>query len=136
LSIKCNTLFLPIEVGVLKDPVAVNIGNPHIVFFVDDVSKIPLLSLGPKLENHVFFPKRVNVSIVQIKRSGKIVLRVWERGTGITASCGSAACAALVASVLRKYLLTKQTLVSSSGGDLLVEWRNNNIFIAGNMGFL
>ncbi|MDM8335715.1 diaminopimelate epimerase [Wolbachia pipientis] len=104
LSTQYNTLHLPIEIEMLKDPVAVNIGNPHIVFFVDNISEIPLQNLGPKLENHIFFPKKVNVSVAQIEKSGEIALRVWERGAGITASCGSAACAALVASVLRGYV--------------------------------
>lgn len=135
LSIECNTLHLPIEVEMLKDPVAVNIGNPHMVFFVDNMSEIPLQNLGPRLENHILFPKKVNVSIAQIEKSGEINLRVWERGTGITASCGSAACAAFVASVLRKYLTAKQTSVNSPGGNLLVEWADD-VFITGNVGFL
>ncbi|WCR58575.1 diaminopimelate epimerase [Wolbachia endosymbiont of Ctenocephalides felis wCfeJ] len=135
LSIECNTLCLPIEVGMLKDPVAVNIGNPHIVFFVDNISEIPLQNLGPRLENHILFPKRVNVSIAQIEKSREIALRVWERGTGITASCGSAACAAFVASVLRKYLATQQALVNLPGGKLLIEW-SDNIFMTGEVGFL
>ncbi|QKX02335.1 diaminopimelate epimerase [Wolbachia endosymbiont of Dirofilaria (Dirofilaria) immitis] len=135
LSIECNTLYLPIKLEMLKDPVAVNIGNPHIIFFVDNVDTIPLLNLGPKLENHVFFPKKTNVSIAQIKKSGEIALRVWERGAGNTASCSSAACAAFVASILRKYLTTKQTSVSLPGGNLLVKW-TNNVYVAGNVGFL
>ncbi len=135
LSIECDTLHLPIEFEMLKDPVAVNIGNPHIIFFVDNIGTIPLLNLGPKLENHAFFPKKTNVSIAQIEKSGEITLRVWERGTGTTASCSSAACAVFVASVLRKYLPTKQTSVNSPGGNLLIEWVNN-VFVVGNIGFL
>ncbi|XP_025418990.1 uncharacterized protein LOC112689475 [Sipha flava] len=87
LSTECDTLHLPIELGVLKDPVAVNI--------------------APQLENHILFPKKTNVSIAQIDKPGEINLQVWERGTGITASCGSAACAAFVASV--NYLSSGQT---------------------------
>lgn len=135
LSIECDTLCLPVEVEMLKDPVAVNIGNPHIVFFVDNISEIPLQNLRPRLENHMLFSKKVNVSIAQIERGGEINLRVWERGTGITASCGSAACAAFVASVLRKYLTAKQTSVNSPWGNLLVEWADD-VFIIGNVGFL
>ncbi len=135
LSIECDTLHLPIELEMLKDPVAVNIGNPHIIFFVDNVSKIPLQSLGQKLENHILFPQKTNVSIVQIEKSGEISSRIWERGTGITASCGSAACAALVASVLRKYVNTQQTSVNLPGGKLLIEWVDD-IFMTGDIGFL
>ncbi|AAW71106.1 Diaminopimelate epimerase [Wolbachia endosymbiont strain TRS of Brugia malayi] len=135
LSAKCDPLHLPIELEMLKDPVAVNIGNPHMVFFVDNISEIPLQSLGPKLEKHTLFPKKVNVNIAQVEKSGEISLRVWERGTGITASCGSAACAALIASVLRGYLITRQTSVNLPGGKLLIEWPDN-IFMTGDIGFL
>ncbi|QKX02731.1 diaminopimelate epimerase [Wolbachia endosymbiont of Litomosoides sigmodontis] len=135
LSAKCDPLHLPIKLHMLKDPVAVNIGNPHIVFFVDNISEIPLQSLGPKLENHIFFPKKVNVNIAQVEKSGEIALRVWERGTGITASCGSGACAVFVASVLRGYSITRQTSVNFPGGKLLIEWLDN-IFMTGDIGFL
>ncbi|OAB82013.1 diaminopimelate epimerase [Wolbachia endosymbiont of Laodelphax striatellus] len=135
LSCECDPLYLPIELEMLKEPVAVNIGNPHIVFFVDNISEIPLQNLGPKLENHELFPQKTNVSIAQIEKSGEINLRVWERGTGITASCGSAACAAFVASILRKCLTTKQTSVHLPGGQLLIEW-SKNILMIGDIGFL
>nr|CAH7769198.1 unnamed protein product [Callosobruchus chinensis] len=135
LSCECDPLYLPIELEMLKEPVAVNIGNPHIVFFVDNISEIPLQNLGPKLENHELFPQKTNVSIAQIEKSGEINLRVWERGTGITASCGSAACAAFVASILRKCLATKQTSVHLPGGQLLIEW-SKNILMTGDIGFL
>lgn len=135
LSIECDTLHLLIEFEMLKDPVAVNIGNPHMVFFVDNISEIPLQSLGPKLENHALFLKKANVSVAQIEKSGEITLRVWERGTGITASCGSAACAAFVASVLRKRINTQKTSVNLPGGRLLIEW-SDNIFMTGGIGFL
>ncbi|NSX83842.1 diaminopimelate epimerase [Wolbachia endosymbiont of Atemnus politus] len=135
LSVECNTLHLPIEVEMLKDPVAVNIGNPHVVFFVDNISEIPLQSLGSKLENHILFPKKANVSIAQVEEFGEISLRVWERGSGITASCGSAACAAFVASVLRKWINTQKTSVNLPGGRLLIEW-SDNLFMTGDIGFL
>ncbi|MGL9725606.1 MAG: diaminopimelate epimerase [Wolbachia sp.] len=135
LFFECNPLHLPIELEMLKDPVAVNIGNPHIVFFVDNISEIPLQNLGPKLENYELFPQKTNVSIAQIEKSGEINLRVWERGTGITASCGSAACAALVASVLREYLTAQQASVNFLGGKLLIEW-TGNIFMTGDIEFI
>lgn len=135
LSTECDTLHLPIELGVLKDPVAVNIGNPHLIFFVDSIDKIPLLNLAPQLENHILFPKKTNVSIAQIDKPGEINLQVWERGTGITASCGSAACAAFVASVLRGYITTQQTSVNFLGGKLSIEW-TNNVFMTGDVEFI
>jgi diaminopimelate epimerase len=135
LSTECDTLHLPIELEMLKDPVAVNIGNPHMIFFIDDIGEIPLQRLGPKLENHKLFSQKANISIVQIENSGEISLRVWERGTGITASCGSAACAAFVASILRGYVDTKQTSVNLPVGKLLIEW-TDNVFMTGDIGFL
>ena len=135
LSIECDTLHLPIELGELKDPVAVNIGNPHIIFFVDDIDEIPLQTLAPKLENHRLFPQKTNISIAQIEKSGEINLRVWERGVGITASCGSAACAVFIASILRGYIVAQKTSVNLPGGKLLIEWRNS-VFMTGAVEFL
>ncbi|VVC46444.1 Diaminopimelate epimerase, DapF,Diaminopimelate epimerase, active site [Cinara cedri] len=123
------------ELGVLKDPVAVNIGNPHMIFFVNSIEKIPLLNLAPQLETHILFPKKTNVSITQIDKSGEINLQVWERGTGITASCGSAACAAFVASVLRGYITAQQTSVNFLGGNLSIEWKDN-VFMTGDVEFI
>jgi diaminopimelate epimerase len=135
LSIECDTLYLPIEFHELKNPSAVNISNPHMVFFVENIDIVPLHSLAPQLENHPLFPNRANVSIAQIEKSGEINLRVWERGTGITAACGSAACAALVTSILRGYVVNKQTFINLPGGQLLVEWKDD-IFITGDVDFL
>lgn len=87
------------------------------------------------MESHVLFPQKINISIAQVEKSGEIALRVWERGTGITASCGSAACAALVTSTLLGYLTVQQTSVSLPGGKLLIEWANN-VFMTGDIGFL
>ncbi|KAG5320377.1 DAPF protein, partial [Pseudoatta argentina] len=95
------------------------------VFFVDNISEIPLQNLGPKLENHELFPQKTIVSIAQIEKSGEINLRVWERRTGITASLGSAACAVFVASVFRKCLSNKQASVNLPGGQILIEWSGN-----------
>lgn len=135
LAFKCDTLNLPIELETLKNPVAVNIGNPHLIFFIDNIDEIPLQNLAPQLENHALFPKKINVSIAQIERSRTIKLKVWERGTGITASCGSAACAAFVASVLRKYTTAKKTSVILPGGELFIEWIDD-VFLTGDVGFL
>lgn len=135
LSINCDTLHLPIEFGALKDPVAVNIGNPHMIFFVDNMNIIHFKELASQLEHHILFPKKTNVSIAQVDKSGEINLKVWERGVGITASCGSAACAAFVASVLRGYVINQQTSIHFPGGKLFIEWMDD-VFMTGDVEFI
>ena len=90
----CDTLHLGIAEGPLSDPVAVNMGNPHAVFFVDDAEAIPLETLGPKLEHHALYPERANIQVVQVLSRTRIRQRTWERGAGITLASGSGACAA------------------------------------------
>ncbi len=119
-----DTLHLPITLGELTDPTAVSMGNPHMVFFVSDVFAIDLTNLGPKLEHHPLFPKRVNVSIAQVEARDEIVLRVWERGAGETLACGTAACATLVAAN-RRGLADKKATITLPGGDLDIEWRDD-----------
>lgn len=125
LSAAHDTLHIPIGLGPLKDPVGVNVGNPHAVFFVDDVASVDLASLGPALERHPMFPDRANIEAVQVMRDGRLRMRVWERGAGITRACGSGACAALVAAARRK-LTGRSAEVILDGGSLQVEWLNDN----------
>jgi diaminopimelate epimerase len=125
LAHEAETLALDLSIGVLSNPVMVNVGNPHAVFFVDDVASVPLESLGPEIENHKMFPKRTNVEVAQILLNGSIRLRVWERGVGITNACGTGACATLVAAS-RRDLVSRSTDVILDGGALSVEWRDNN----------
>src|SRR5580693_551512 len=87
----------PIDAPVLHTPSAVNMGNPHAIFWVDDVEAIDLARTGPLLEHHPLFPERANISIAQVIDRRRIRLRVWERGAGLTRACGSAACATAVA---------------------------------------
>ncbi len=101
---------------------AVSMGNPHAVFFVDDATTIDLETLGPLIERHPLFPQRVNVSFAQMLSRDDILLRVWERGTGATRACGSAACATLVAAV-RAGLGDRAARLRLPGGDLTIEWR-------------
>lgn len=117
-----DTLHLGVMSGPLHDPVAVNVGNPHTVFFVDDVKKVDVTGLGPQVEKHVLFPQRTNVEFAQILAPGKIRVRVWERGTGVTQACGSGACATIVAAV-RRGLTDRQAEVILDGGSLFLEWR-------------
>ncbi len=125
LSNEEKTESLPINEGVLKYPVAVNMGNPHAVFFVDDVAMVPLEFLGPKIESHPLFPEHTNVEIAQVLSPTKIRMRVWERGAGITQACGTGACATAVAGVRRGLTERKVTIVLD-GGTLDIEWRESD----------
>jgi diaminopimelate epimerase len=115
----------PIDAPILHTPSAVNMGNPHAIFFVDDVEAYDLARIGPLLESHPIFPERANISLAQVVAPDRILLRVWERGAGLTRACGSAACAAVVAGA-RKRLAARQATVSLPGGDLSIEWRESD----------
>jgi len=115
----------PIDAPILHTPCAVSMGNPHAVFFVDDPYAFNLEQIGPLLENHPIFPDRANIGLAAVTAPDRIVLRVWERGAGITLACGSGACAALVAAV-RRDLSAREATVSLPGGDLLVAWRQSD----------
>ncbi|MBL0319479.1 MAG: diaminopimelate epimerase [Alphaproteobacteria bacterium] len=122
---ECNTLHVPVEIGPLVDGTAVSMGNPHIVFFRDDVDHFNLATWGPKVETNHFFPEKINVEIAQILTEDRILLRVWERGSGETLACGTGACATLVAAS-RRGLSAKKATISLPGGDIVVEWKTNN----------
>lgn len=115
-----DTLSLNIAEGILKNPSCVSMGNPHAVFFVDDVQVINLEEYGPKLENNPIFPQRANIGVAQVISKNEIKLRVWERGSGETLACGSGACAAVAVGIRRKFLSNK-VLVHLPGGDLNIE---------------
>jgi diaminopimelate epimerase len=119
-----DTLHLPIF-GPLADPVGVSMGNPHAVFFVPDADAVDLPELGPAIEHAPLFPERVNVEVATVEAPDRIRMRVWERGAGITLACGSGACATLVAAVRRGLSARKATL-ALDGGDLLIEWRDDD----------
>ena len=115
----------PIDAPVLHSPSAVNVGNPHVVFWVDDVMAYDLGRFGPLLENHPLFPERANISLAQVTSAETLKLRTWERGAGLTRACGSAACAAAVCAA-RKKLTGRKVTVSLPGGDLVIEWTDRN----------
>jgi diaminopimelate epimerase len=126
LARETDTLSFPIEVPgsdlyALTIASAVNVGNPHVVLFVDDATKAPVAELGPKIEHHPLFPARTNVEFVSLTALNKLRMRVWERGAGITLACGTGACAAFVAAVRRGVVGHKAELVLD-GGSLLMEW--------------
>ena len=124
LATACDTDHLPLALGPLSDPVAVNVGNPHAVFFVADAAAVPLAQLGPDLEHDPLFPERANIGVAQIIDRGCLRLRVWERGAGLTQACGTGACAAVVAAH-RRGLTDRKVTVTLDGGDLDIEWRTD-----------
>ena len=115
----------PIDEPVLYTPSVVNVGNPHCVFFVEDVDAHDLARFGPLLENHPLFPERANISLVQVLSPGAIKVRTWERGAGLTKACGTAACAAAVTAA-RRNLTGRMVTVTLPGGDLRIEWRESD----------
>jgi diaminopimelate epimerase len=120
-----DTLHLDLSIGGLSDSVAVNIGNPHAVFFVADAEAVDVAALGPVIERHPLFPERVNVEIATVLSPERIRMRVWERGAGITRACGTGACATLVAAARRK-LTGRRAEVVLDGGSLEIEWLPDN----------
>ena len=126
-----DTLHLDISAGPLRDPVAVNMGNPHAVFFVDDAEAVDLAALGPALEHHQMFPERANIGVAQVIDTETIRLRVWERGVGITVACGTGACAAAVAAN-RRELTGRFVTLNMDGGALEIELRGDgHVLMAG-----
>lgn len=119
-----DTLHLPLSLGPLADPVAVSMGNPHAVFFVPDAEAVDLAALGPALEHHALFPHRANIEVAQVLAPGRIRMRVWERGAGITRACGSGACAVQVAAA-RRGLAARTGEVLLDGGPLAIDWRDD-----------
>jgi diaminopimelate epimerase len=103
----------------------VNVGNPHCIFFVDDLNRFDLALIGPRIEHDLLFPERVNVSLAQITAPDTVRLLVWERGAGLTQACGTAACAAAVAAI-RKGLTGRDVAIHLPGGNLRIEWRAEN----------
>jgi diaminopimelate epimerase len=117
-----DTARLEFSVGGLEAPGAVNMGNPHVVFFVDDVAAIPAAKFGPLVERDPLFPEGVNVGFAEVRSPEQIRLRVWERGAGLTKACGTGACAAVVAAH-RQGRTGRKVEVIVDGGSLEIEWR-------------
>lgn len=121
LAYPMDTSAMPVGWEELRDPFAVNVGNPHIVFFVPDADAVDLARLGPRIETDPLFPDRINVNVASVA-GGAIRLRVWERGAGLTAACGTGACAAAVAAISRR-LVQGPVTVELPGGALAIDWR-------------
>lgn len=121
-----DTLHLPIA----GDPVATGMGNPHMTFFVDDAQAVDLPVFGPVHEHHPLYPQRTNVEVVQVVSDSEIILRIWERGTGITLASGSCSCAAVVAAA-RRGLTGRRVKVNVPGGTLHIDWREDGVWMTG-----
>lgn len=116
-----DTLTMPVGWGELDGPAAVNVGNPHVVFFVADTDAVPLDELGPVIEHDPLFPQRINVNVATVENRNSIRLRVWERGVGLTRACGTGACATAIAA-MRRGLVDRIVTVTLPGGALTIEW--------------
>ena len=121
LAYPMDTAAMPVGWDDLQTPVAVNVGNPHVVFFVDDLDAVDLARAGPEIETDPLFPERINVNIAQITSANALRLRVWERGAGLTLACGTGACATAVAAIRAKRV-TSPVTVTLPGGDLIIDW--------------
>ena len=131
-----DTRYIELEVGPAADPVlhspsVVNVGNPHAIFWADDVMAHRLDLFGPMLENHPLFPQRANISLAQVPAQDHIIVRTWERGVGLTKACGTAACAALVCAA-RTNRTGRTATVTLPGGDLSISWgEDDHILMTG-----
>lgn len=121
LAYPMDTSALPMAWDGLERPAALNVGNPHLVFFVEDVDAIALEELGPSIENDAAFPQRINVNVAEPAGDG-IRLKTWERGSGLTLACGTGACATAVAAINGRHT-TSPVKVTMPGGSLTVSWQ-------------
>ena len=121
LAYAMDTHTMPLAWEALENPVAVNVGNPHVVFFVPDCGAVELDRLGPEIEHDPLFPQRVNVNVATITDRSQIQLRVWERGVGETRACGTGACATAIGA-MRRGLVERSVTVAMTGGDLQITW--------------
>ena len=121
LAYAMDTLALPVGWEDLENPGAVNVGNPHVVFFVPDCDAVDLARLGPQIECDPLFPERINVNVATLVGPDHLRLRVWERGTGLTRACGTGACASAVAAI-RRGMTAREVRVTLPGGTLDIAW--------------
>jgi diaminopimelate epimerase len=130
LAYAMDTALLPVAWGALDGPAAVNVGNPHLVFFVADADAVPLDTLGPEIEHDPLFPERINVNVATIRARGHLTMRTWERGVGLTRACGTGACATFAAG-RRLGLLDMSVRIDLPGGTLQLAEREGRIQMTG-----
>lgn len=121
LAYALDTASLPVGWDGLEQGMAVNVGNPHVIFFVPDLEAVDMERVGPEIEHDPLFPERVNVNVAEVTAPSALRLRVWERGAGLTRACGTGACATAVAAI-RRGLVQSPVTVSLPGGDLSIDW--------------
>jgi len=110
---------------------SLSVGNPHLIFFVNNYNEFNIKEIGPKLENHNYFPQKCNVTLASVKNTKLVKVRVWERGVGLTKACGTAACATAVAGVVLK-VNERRVDVEFAEGSINIDWNlNNNIYMTG-----
>ncbi len=124
LAYAMDTLAMPVGWAGLDNPTTVNVGNPHVVFFVADADAVALGELGPQIEADPLFPERINVNVATVESRHRIRLRVWERGAGLTRACGTGACATAVAA-MRLGLVERTVTVALPGGELTIAWADD-----------
>lgn len=115
----------PVDAPLIDRPSVVNVGNPHCIFWVKDLDVVDLAKVGPMLEHHPLFPKRANITLARIDDRGHVVIKVWERGAGLTRACGTAACAVMAAGHRLKRLDARAT-ITLPGGDLFMAIRESD----------
>lgn len=125
LAYAMDTLAMPVAWEELENPAAVNVGNPHVIFFVEDCDAIDLARLGPEIEHDPLFPERINVNVATVESRTRIRLRVWERGAGLTRACGTGACATAIAA-MRRGLAQREVEVTLPGGALSIAWSDDD----------
>ncbi len=131
LAYAMDSAALPVGWEMLEQPAAVNIGNPHAVFFVADCDAVPLDRLGPEIERDPIFPEGINVNVATVEDRGTIRLRVWERGAGLTRACGTGACATAVAAI-RRNMADSDITIRLPGGALEIHWaEGGNVMMSG-----
>ena len=110
---------------------SLSIGNPHVIFFVEDFNQFNLKEIGPKIENYSYFPEKCNVTLASIKNKNHVKVKVWERGVGLTKACGTAACATAVSGAVLK-LSERCVDIEFAEGLLNIDWKkDNNIYMTG-----
>lgn len=124
LAFAMDTHAMPVAWEELTNPIAVNVGNPHAIFFVNDPYAIDMARLGPLIENDVLFPARINVNVAAVTARDALTLRVWERGAGLTLACGTGACATAIGA-MKRGLVDRQVTVTLPGGPLEIRWRED-----------